>query len=282
MKKQTLSYRDGAESQATVFAAEGPSAPLILVLPALGMRASYYLPLGEALQAAGFSAVLTDWRGHGRSSVRISPKVDFGYEQLIQDIRDMLVQIGDWFPEATRYILGHSLGGQLGSLTAARYPKLIDGLILSAAASVYYRGFGRIRAAQIIWASYFIPAISRLVGYFPGHRLGFGGKEARTLMQDWARNARSGEYRPAGSDFDYEAALRTCVKPILALTYVGDNFASYRGMQNLYEKFNVESPVRHLHLSVEDTGIPDLNHFNWARQPGKIVDLVVAWVAEGS
>ncbi|MBB5156287.1 putative alpha/beta hydrolase [Saccharopolyspora phatthalungensis] len=64
--------------------------------------------------------------------------------------------------------------------------------------------------------------MSALFGYWPGQRFGFGGCQAVDLMQDWARQARTGRYRLNGSATDYETALLELRQPLLTVSVAGD------------------------------------------------------------
>jgi predicted alpha/beta hydrolase len=57
-------------------------------------------------------------------------------------------------------------------------------------------------------AGMFFYPLSRLLGYFPGRVIGFGGREARTVMKDWTHNLKTGSYKLTTSIFDYDSALK--------------------------------------------------------------------------
>ena len=55
---------------------------VVLVLPAMGVEASYYRPVVEQIVGAGLAVVTADLRGHGLSEVRARRGVDYGYHEL--------------------------------------------------------------------------------------------------------------------------------------------------------------------------------------------------------
>lgn len=253
---------------------------IVLILPAMGVRASYYKPLAEAFSQQGFMAVLVDWRGQGKSSVRASRKQDYGYEQYIKDLKDVVLTLEDDFPELPIYICGHSLGGQIASLYASRYPKTLSGIILIASALVHYTGWNNLQPWKIKLAGKLFYPISQLVGYFPGNVIGFGGREASTVMKDWCHNALTGKYELHGSSFDYESAFKDLAIPVLAFSLDGDTFAPQKAVANLCAKYGDQSKVEHRHITRELTDLKALNHFKWVKYNDYFVETASSWILE--
>ena len=251
---------------------------MVLILPAMGVRASFYKDFAEELANKGMHAVTADWRGFGESNVKISRNNNHGYKELIEELSQMMDLLSKHFPNAKKFILGHSLGGQVGALYASKNPGKLDGLILVASCMVYYRVWGS-RAGQVQIAGRVFPILSALFGYFPGHKIGFAGKEARGVIKDWCRNALKGIYRPDGDDFDYETALKELNIPVLSISFDKDSLALKSACQALYQKLNPESPVKHVHLTEENTKLRPLNHFAWAKKPVVTAKLAKDWIA---
>jgi len=279
METKSIQYSDNTTNKVTLFAAKQNSQATLLCLPALGVRASYYDVLAKALKEENFNVITADWRGLGESSVRPSRKVDFGYQELVNDIKTLAENARAWFPDTKIIIVGHSLGGQMGSLLAARYPELIDGLILIASCSVYHKGWADWKGTRVKVVSRFFPVLSNVVGYFPGKTIGFGGKEARTVMKDWSANGLSGKYVLANSDYDYETALSQMIKPVLAISIENDVMAPVEATKNLYRKFNPESTIVHQIVLSKQANLPTINHFNWAKHPAYTIDFIKNWLS---
>lgn len=271
--KHTIELEGGITNELLVYRTVENVNTVVLVLPALGVRASYYKPFCIALAQKGLHAATIDWRGNGTSSVRPSYEVDYGYQDLIDDTVKVIFQLDKVFPQSKKIIIGHSLGGQIGSLLMSRHPLLMEQLFLVAACNVYYEGFiGQER--KIKRAAKWIPIIATFFGHFPGKWVGFGGKEARGVMADWSDNALTGLYELAREDFDYEKAMSLCTNPITAISLEGDNLAPKEAVGNLVEKFKSSTKNIHIEATSEDFGIDDLSHFNWVKHPNYIVDLV--------
>ncbi len=143
-----------------------------------------------------------------------------------------------------------------------------------AACSVYYRGWDGWRAFRVRCVGSGFYQLARLLGHFPGDKLGFGGREFPGLMRDWGFNARTGRYQPEGDEFDYETALGTVQARVKGLSIDGDWMAPERATHNLLNKFGPKTSIDHLHLTVEKTG-RKLDHFNWAREPEAILPFIL-------
>ena len=275
---------DGSSTKITVFQnGHVEEAPVIIMFPALGVFSSYYKPFAESLANRGVVAITADLRGNGHSSIRPDKKSDFGFHEIIElDFTGIIGKVNALFPKNKKYILGHSLGGQLGSLYMSKNPGQINGLILSASCSIYYKGWDGFQKWQILLVTRLFPLIASLVGYFPGKKVGFGGTEAKTLMMDWSSTGKTGKYIPINSSFDYEAALKKLEVPVLAISYSKDTFSPKRAVENLYNKYSSAAKITHKHLTSNEEDTLTYDHYNWAKNPGQIVDFISQWLDDHS
>lgn len=275
---RTFSYSDGTTNQLSLYLSEDKEAPLIIISPAMGVRASYYEKMAANFAAEGLNACTVDYRGTGTSSVRASRKVDFGYETLVQDLGEVSNVLRKEFPQNKRILLGHSLGGQIGALYMSRFTQDFDALVLIAACMVYYKGWEDKGMTRIKWVGKLFPILASIFGYFPGNKIGFGGREAKTVMRDWGINALKGIYQPTGSPFDYEQALSEFSAPVLAMSLEGDTFAPQKAVTGLLKKLGQAPGKKHLHISPQEAGIKSLNHFNWVKESDFFVKTVKDWI----
>jgi len=219
-----------------------------------------------------------DLRGHGHSSVRPRRSVDFSYTDLLNhEYTSVLNHVGASLADKRIFLFGHSLGGQLSCLFASRNTHRIDGIILSATCSVYYKGWPGLSAYRILLGTQFAGLVASIVGYFPGDKVGFGGKEARSLMRDWSRQARTGRYVLENDPFDYEQTLKTVTIPLLAISYQADTFAPVEAVDHLLDKMPA-AEKQHIHLKDSDPRNEGFSHFNWAKRPKNVVTVVSQWI----
>jgi predicted alpha/beta hydrolase len=74
----SISLSDGEENSITIFRAHQPTVlPVLVILPALGVKGSYYRNVAQHFAAHHYHVVTIDHRGHGHSSVRPSQQFRF-------------------------------------------------------------------------------------------------------------------------------------------------------------------------------------------------------------
>lgn len=292
--KKTLRVvsKDGASVDLTVYSPSNqPVRRVVVCLPAMGVKASYYGPLAEALRQPevgdpDLAVVTADLRGLGSSNIRAGRRSDFGYREIVElDLPAVLSAVREAFPEAEIFLLGHSLGGQIACLTASRdrltasQDRGLAGIVLIASCSVHFRGWpfpinvGLLGFQTMAWL------LAIVLGYFPGHRVGFGGREARQLIRDWGSQGRTGRYNIAGSDEDYEALLSALELPILAISFTDDHYSPKAPVDALLSKMPAASK-QHLHLTPEELGATKIGHFSWVKQATLVTPRVIAWLSE--
>lgn len=245
----------------------------LLWLPALGVSARHYLPLAHALAARGIAVYLHEWRGNGSSSLRASRTVDWGYREILEydlPASHGALQAADAaHPTVPCIIGGHSLGGQLACLHAARSTAFAS-LWLVASGTPWWRGFPGVRGRLLPLAYRFLPWLAQRRGMLPGRRLGFGGNEARGLIRDWARVGLSNRYAAHGLDDDLEHALRRLDGRAHAVLLRDDWLAPERSMEGLLAKLPRMHHCTEV-LSAHELGVA-ADHFAWMRAPEAVAD----------
>lgn len=272
-----LRFEDGATGLMTVFTnSNTQNAPVLVIFPALGVKASYYQNAARHFASHHMHVILVDNRGHGNSSIKPSKNADYGYkEQIETEYPLVLSKARSFFPDSKVIIMGHSLGGQMGSMFAARYSELVDGLILNASCSTYYKGWGPVLGTGLYVFAWFVFLLSKLLGYYPGNRIGFGGVEAKGVMKDWFNTAIHGTFIAGGSTYNYDAAMETYAKPVLGISYEGDSSSPPLALKNLMDKFSsAKKEICHL----KETSDKKYNHYTWAREPKVVLPVIQSWI----
>jgi len=175
-----ITLPDQITNQLNIFRAENEEAPVIMIFSAMGVKAAYYWHYAKAMGGKGIHVITFDQRGNGQSSIRPGKNIDFGYKEIVEvDYPFVLQKVRELFTENKIFVMGHSLGGQMGSMFAGKYPELLDGLILNATCSVYYKGWDGIFRPAIHAAGYLCQWLADVMGYFPGRQLNFGDRESK-------------------------------------------------------------------------------------------------------
>jgi predicted alpha/beta hydrolase len=267
-----------ADDATTVVEAFGHHGPQVLFLPALGVPLHYYRPLLARWADAGYRLYGLELRGMPQSSTADVRAYDFGYNHaLALDIPAAVAAVGI---ETPFLLAGHSLGGQLALLYAAGHPDDVRAVATLASGSTHHGAFASVRGrAKRRGQLGLIRAITGAFGWFPGHLVGFGGRQPRTMMSDWGHEGRTGRFVLAGSSADHEAQLAALEHPVLMLTLDGDPIVPRVSSLHLGARLPA-ARLETVHVPRAENGGAAFDHFRWARRtPDAILGPVTAWLA---
>lgn len=251
----------------------------VLLLPAMGISAKHYIPLARCLNTLGAEVYIHEWRGLGSSKLRASRNQDWGYRALLEDLDTNLEAIKEHSSSKKPLVIaGHSLGGQLSLLMQARHPDQLAGTVCIASGSPYWKTFPWPLRWFLWWVFISVPILARWVGYFPGQRVGFAGKEARSVMADWARSGLTGQYRPTGVKTDLDQALADVTTPILGLRMQRDWFVSPHSLKYLMKKCP-KAWISETILGDSDVDGP-ANHYQFMKHPQGTARAISTWVEQ--
>ncbi|BCK58919.1 alpha/beta hydrolase family protein [Nocardia wallacei] len=255
--------------------ADAPRA-VIVVIPGLGVPGAYYGDFAYELAGRGFDVAIGELRGNGDSRPKPSAASAYGYQELVSvDFPAMFEVVRERFPDSTPILLGHSMGGQLGTMYAARVRGRLGGLILIASGTPFYRGYGGIARSAMLLGPAAVSLTANLAGFWPGDRITAGGfgRQSRVLISDWARLARTGRFLPADADIDYEERIARLKLPVLSITLAGDDLTPRGSADHLLEKLpNARVTTWH---QPEPRG-----HNGWITEPRATVDRIEKWVRD--
>lgn len=252
----TLKANDGYALGATVY---GSGERAVLIMAATGVPQSYYAKYAAYLAERGFTVLTFDYRGIGRSRNT--------------DLRHSSARMRDWalldaaaawrfLGERPKLVVGHSFGGQaLGLLPE---PRRIAAALLVGSQSGYWRHWPPLGRVWM-WPTTHIalPAVAKLLGYFPGSRLGFGEDLPPGVALEWASWCRHPQYL-VGALGVHDAYARVRA-PIRAYAISDDAFAPLRPVEALAALYpNARWQTRR--LAPRELGVPDIGHFGFFRE----------------
>ncbi|MBF6297874.1 alpha/beta fold hydrolase [Nocardia amamiensis] len=284
MQTVPIQMPDGTTVPVRLIPAEGthrhqvtPDAPrpVVVIVPGLGVPAGYYELFASGLAARGFDVAIGELRGNGDSRPKPSSTSTFGYHELVSvDFPAIFEVVRDQFPDSTPYLLGHSMGGQLGVMYAARIRGRLGGVILVASGTPYYRGYRGLSGPGMLVGTAAISLTANLAGFWPGDRVSMGfGRQSKVLISDWARLARTGRFVPVGADIDYEKRIARLKLPVLSITMTGDELTPPSSAEHLLDKLPNAEVTRWRQPEA-------LGHNGWIRQYTSTVDQIEKWLRD--
>jgi predicted alpha/beta hydrolase len=249
---------------------------LVVFLPALGASVEFYRPMAEAWAGMGYRVATVELRGGKQSSVKDVRAHNFGYKEILNvDLASIVPRLRAEAAGQPFLLAGHSLGGQFALLYASRHPSEVDGVVLLAGGSNYYGAMpsGKRLARHVGLRT--VRTIDQLLRFFPGDKLGFGGRQPLNMMLDWTHEALTGRYRVAGDAADYDGDLEQLDMPVLFVSLRGDALVPRPSADYLARKLT-RARVAQIELSPEDGNA--YHHFRWVKQPAPILAHVDHWI----
>jgi predicted alpha/beta hydrolase len=272
-EKLLLTRLDGSESSVGWWAPSRPHAPVFVIVPAMGVKAGFYRSFATMLAATGCGVAAVEQRGHEEMDPTVpGRRLDFGYAELADDLDAAVDLARARAPGAPVVVVGHSLGAHVACVSAARRPGVVDALVFVAAGTVHWRLWPR-RFLVLTQAFVLLAAV---VGHFPGQRIGFAGREARGVMRDWGRLARTGRLTYGRPPTDAGRGLAGLELPLLVVSMEADTMAPQPAVDGLAALLPTARVTRR-HLAVNTATSP---HFGWARQPEPVVAAMLNWSSE--
>jgi len=252
----------------------------------IGMR--YYDRFAHFLATNGIPTLVYDYRGIGQSR----PSVLRGFTASVEDwgSKDCAAAL-EWlsgrFPKARRIVIGHSVGGFVtGFVTNGRK---IDRMLLVGAHTGYWRDYAaRPRLPMYLLWHALMPALTRVVGYFPGRRLHLLNDLPAGVALEWANRRRPefwwNKVTPDGEpDIQWRdnalsrfLAIRAST---LALRFTDDAFATEAATTRILGLYQ-NCPATRMVVGPVDAGGQKIGHFGFFRSRFRetLWPRVLAWL----
>lgn len=251
------------------------SGAVLIFLPALGIRASYYRKLASGLAENGVTSVVLEQRGNGESPYRPGRRHKF---TLSDYLREDIDAVTDWcqqqFPNRPIYIGGHSLGGHMASIAAGENPNFYAGVVHLACGFPYHKDFPQPASGFVKLLIGIIPTLTAVLGYYPGQWFKFGGREFRGLMMDWRNWARFGRYAVNGIE-DADDKVAAYKGRVLSIAFEKDSLATNEAIERSRRALSGARLTR-LRLGKQEQG-EFLGHVEWGKRPAGVVQALSKW-----
>ena len=204
--------------------------PIVLSMGATTSMLGWPLALCDGLAAAGFFVIRYDHRDTGLSTTWAPGEGDYG----VMDLSDDLVAILDGYGLAAAHVVGMSLGGFIGQITALRAPERIRTLTLigseplgwdgeplphiSDAFMTHFADFGTLDWTDREAVTRFLLGIAELSA---GSAHPFDQAAARAVIEadlDRSETIRSAfNHSTIGADLDPTLRLQDITQPVLVI-----------------------------------------------------------------
>jgi predicted alpha/beta hydrolase len=270
MRDLVIPATDGFSLTATHFEAAEASKQrrTVVINAALGVPRQYYRAFAEFLSERGLDVVTFDVRGNGQSR----PASLKGFSARMSDWSSLdAAGVLHWakesWPDNKLMVVGHSSGGQTLGLAAGL--DTVDGFVAVAAIGGHdghWRGLKYLPKRLILrfmWLA-MMPGLARLLGYYPGKRLGLADLPKGVALQwsDWCRHP---DYVFSDASLDH-SGYGHLAAPVLAYSFTDDTYVSSDFHKSVVGRYT-NADITWRNLSPADVGLKAIGHFGFFKEP---------------
>ena len=268
----------------------GRERPVVVINPATSVRCRYYARFAAFLHAHGFDVLSYDYRGIGESRPLSLRGFEAGWIDWGRlDFEAALQFAQHRFPGQPIQVAAHSVGGFLIGLAASSH--CVSRVFSMGAQYAHWRDYAAAHRLRLLLKWHVaMPALTAMLGYFPGQRLGWLEDTPRGVVRDWtARHPRFEDNWRRGAlvlpPADIEALLERFAAvrgATLALSLSDDEFGTVQAVQRLLGYYR-NSPRTHLHLKPQAIGQERVGHFAFfhSRFGHSLWPLALEWLRHG-
>ena len=234
LEKKTIRTKDGHAITLTLYPAETPNGRNLIIAPAVEVVQKDYQRFATWFQQQGYNVTTFDYRGIGDSAPEYLKGFDAHLQQwAVQDMDAVIRHVHANCPQQEIIFIGHGIGGELiGLAQASQY---INRLVLVSSSLSCKKNWSWKGKFRITFLKAAAGLSSRLVGYFPGKRLGMRRDLPKGVFHDLAKWCDN----PHGLFDEYpENNYRKLQIPLFAFSFSNDWMTSEKAVRTLLGYFS--------------------------------------------
>lgn len=232
----------------------------VVIAPATGVKAAYYHHYAGFLSAHGYEVITFDYRGIGLSRPACMKRCGWDWRQWGErDVEAVLaLAMTSGLPV---YLVGHSIGGVLpGYSTSAT---AVRRMLTMGAQYAWWRDYAPgARARMFAKWHVVMPALTALVGHFPGRSLHWLEDLPDGVVYQWARGRAELESRlDAVEQAEIHARFARLEAPILAVGVTDDPFGTRSAISRAHAYYS-GAELTKVMLAPADLSVGSVGHFD--------------------
>lgn len=260
-RRMTFRCADGALLMGHRWSRPAASA-VVVVNSATGVLSRYYHRYASFLAEHGLEVITYDYRGIGESRTGDLRRCNFRWSDWgTQDFAAVFAAAERFADGRPTLVVGHSIGGFLPGL-APGFERCTAFLSVGGQFA-YYRDYARgSLLTNILKWHVVMPALTAVLGYFPGRRLGWLEDLPAGVAFEWAfRRARVEHSFPKAQRPEILRRLAAFRGPLLAVATTDDPFGTTAGINRALAYYTC-ADKRVMLISPRDLGVARIGHFD--------------------
>ena len=272
-RKFKIKCEDGVELSTILLLPEGNPKAVVQINSATATPKEYYLPFANYLVENGFAACVYDYRGTCESTPEGGLRgCTYDYVMLGQlDMPAVLDYLDSQFPDLSKLIMGHSVGGQKVGMMPNHHK--IKGMV-TFATSVGYWGFmpWKYRIQTHFFFHIFTPISNFLFGYVAAKRLGLMEDLPKQIVLDWRHWCSVPEYffnkkyAPKSADKGF---FKELTFPIQVYWATDDPISNARSVPMFWKHVRSLGGIKIDCITPQEIGVKEIGHFGFFRRKFK-------------
>jgi predicted alpha/beta hydrolase len=245
-----------------------PPSTAIVVVCGAGIPARFYHRLARFVADRGAAVLTFDYRGIGGSRRGKLRNMHSGMDEWAAlDIAAALRHAGASFPDLPMAAVAHSVGTLL--VGAAPGATKLARVVFLGAHTGYWRDYhAKWRGPLFLTWHVLMPAVTRLVGFFPGRALKLGEDLPRQVAYDWAGRRQPGLIRTQRDERRFGPHLHRYAEfraETLVMSISDDAFAPPEAAERLLAMYPNVTATRET-VRPKALGLLRLGHFGFVRK----------------
>lgn len=244
-------------------ASGGEDDRLLVLNSGTGIPKEFYLRFATHAASLGFWTLIYDYRGIGGSR----PESLKGFQATMSDWGKLdmgaaLAFAAAKMPRAKRYVIGHSVGGQL--LPLSDHAQTIDAaaLITSSTGSwTQMQTFGYRMFCALLWYGV-VPATTSVLGYLPAKSLRQGEDLPLGVAREWGAWCKRDDYFARVMPKEMLERYASFRAPIWSLSFTDDPIANSMTVPALLSHYT-HAPITRAHLTPKEVDLREVGHLGF-------------------
>lgn len=262
----------------------GDGGPVVIIHSATGVQAGYYSRFANWLAGQGATVMTFDYRGIGQSRSKSAKDIQTGWiDWGVLDAEAVIAYAIRRWPDRPLTAVGHSIGGfALGLAESSVHLKRI---VTVGAQFAYWRDYAAVQKRFLFLKWHLLmPALTRLLGYFPGKTLGWLEDLPHGVARDWSSMGPRFETSVTSLIDSDNLSMRHAAThaQLLAISLTDDPFGTEAAVSRLLGYYrNVDQT--HLRIAPENVETTKIGHFAFfhSRFQRTLWPIAAEWLING-